>query len=71
MPPPHHRDGQCTIYNVQLEGSEIQVLDAVETWCTASPRTVQIDLAQYATGIYFIRLMNGGKVLAVKKVVKG
>ena len=33
-------------------------------------QTTQIDLSHYATGIYFVRMVNGGKVMAVRKVVK-
>ena len=32
--------------------------------------TVQIDLSRYATGVYLVKLVNDGKVVAVKKVVK-
>ena len=32
--------------------------------------TTQIDLSQYATGIYLVKLVNGGKVVATGKVVK-
>ncbi len=65
--------------NVQSGTGEIQVLDVygrlldavdISDARGASVQTVQIDLSQYATGIYFIRLVNGGKVMAVKKVVK-
>lgn len=37
---------------------------------TVTDGTTQIDLSQYATGIYLVKLVNGGKVVAVRKVVK-
>ncbi|MBR3467300.1 MAG: T9SS type A sorting domain-containing protein, partial [Bacteroidales bacterium] len=68
---------QCTMNNVQLGAGEIQVLDVygrllqnVETCHGASLQAVQIDLSRYATGIYLVRLVNGGKVMAVRKVVR-
>ena len=33
-------------------------------------RTVQIDLSNYATGIYLVKLVNGGRVVATGKLVK-
>ena len=36
----------------------------------ASLLTAEIDLSRYATGIYLVKLVNGGKVVAVRKVVK-
>ena len=32
--------------------------------------TIQVDLSRYATGVYLVKLVNDGKVVAVKKVVK-
>ena len=68
---------QFTMNNVQSGAGEIQVLDVygrllqtVETCHGASIQTTQIDLSQYATGVYFVRMVNGGKVVAVRKVVK-
>ena len=68
---------QWTMNNEQWENVEIQVLDVygrllqtVETCHGASLQAAQIDLSQYATGIYFVRMVNGGKVMAVRKVVK-
>jgi hypothetical protein len=70
---------QWTRNNVQSGTGEIQVLDMygrlldavdISDARSASVQAVQIDLSQYATGIYFIRLMNDGKVMAVRKVVK-
>ena len=63
--------------NVQLGAGEIQVFDmygrllqTVETRHGTSLQTTQIDLSHYATGIYLVRWVNGGKVMAVRKVVK-
>lgn len=67
---------QCSMDNAQLGDVEIQVFDvygrrlSVETKCIASPQTTQIDLSNYATGIYIIKLVNGGRVVATGKVVK-
>ena len=68
---------QFTMNNVQFGEGEIQVLDVygrvlqtVETRHGTSLQTTQIDLSHYATGIYFVRMVNGGKVMAVRKVVK-
>ena len=56
---------------------EIQVFDVygrkmsvVETMCTSSLQTVQIDLSRYATGVYLIKVIDGGTVMAIGKVVK-
>ena len=68
---------QFTMNNKQWENVEIQVFDVygrllqtVETCHGASLQTTQIDLSHYATGIYLVRWVNGGKVVAVRKVVK-
>ena len=68
---------QFTMNNVQFGEGEIQVLDVygrllqnVETCHGASLQTTQIDLSHYATGVYFVRMVNGGKVMAVRKVVR-
>ena len=75
---------QCTMNNVQLGDAEIQVLDVYGRLLdvvgisdarildarSASQQSVQIDLSRYATGIYLLRVINGGKVMAVRKVVK-
>ena len=36
----------------------------------ASVQTTQIDLSQYAMGVYFVKAVAEGKVIAVRKVVK-
>ena len=65
---------QFTMNNVQLGDAEIQVLDVygrlLQTVETCHGASLQIDLSHYATGIYFVRWVNGGKVMAVRKVVK-
>ena len=69
------------IVNVRLDengatwnAGEIQVFDMygrlLQTVETCHGASVQIDLSQYATGVYFVRMVNGGKVMAVRKVVK-
>ena len=70
---------QFTMNNIQLGNGEIQVLDVhgrllqvvgISDACGASLQTVQIDLSRYATGVYLVRLVNGGDVITVKNVVK-
>ncbi|MBO4645637.1 MAG: prolyl oligopeptidase family serine peptidase [Bacteroidales bacterium] len=76
---------QFTMNNVQLGNGEIQVLDVYgrllqvvgisdarisDARSASLLQAVQIDLSQYSTGIYFVRWVNGGKVMAVRKVVK-
>ena len=70
---------QFTMNNEQSGTGEIQVLDVygrlldavdISDARGASVQAVQINLSRYATGIYFVRLVNGGKVMAVRKVVK-
>ena len=65
--------------NGQWVNGEIQVLDVygrlldvvgISDARSASLQAVQIDLSRYATGVYFVRWVNGGKVMAVRKVVK-
>ena len=59
--------------------TEIQVFDvygrlldvvAVETLPALSLQTTTIDLSQYATGIYMLKVVNDGDVIAIGKVVK-
>ena len=52
---------------------EIQVFDIYGRRLqnmTVAGETTQIDLSQYATGIYLVKLVNDGKVVATGKVVK-
>lgn len=52
---------------------EIQVFDIygrrLQVMAVAG-ETTQIDLSQYSTGIYIVKVVKGGKVVAVRKVVK-
>ena len=68
---------QCTMYNVQVGTMEYHVFDAygklvdvVETRCTTSLQTAQIDLSGFANGVYFVKAVADGNVVAVRKVVK-
>ena len=65
---------QFTMNNEQSGAGEIQVLDVygrlLQTVETCHGASLQIDLSHYATGIYFVRMVNGGKVMAVRKVVR-
>ena len=68
---------QLTMNNEQLEGVDIQVFDVygrllniVETGRAPSSQTTQIDLSRYAQGVYFVKAVAEGKVIAVRKVVK-
>ena len=70
------------IVNVELsseaiaQNPEIQVFDmygrmlGVADARGASPQTMEIDLSQYANGIYLLKVVDNGKVIAVGKVVK-
>ena len=70
------------IVNVQITNhnspiTQIHVFDAygklvgvVETRCTTSLQTAQIDLSRYAPGVYFVKAVADDKVVAVRKVVK-
>ena len=67
---------ECTMYNVQLEGTEIQVVDmygklvrTVETHGRASLQGT-IDISDLANGVYFVKLIAEDKTIAVRKVVK-
>ena len=71
---------QCTMNNEQMGtmkyqvfdayGKLIQITDGVETRCTTSLRTAQIDLSGFANGVYFIKAVMDGNIVAVRKVVK-
>ena len=70
---------QFTMNNGQLANGEIMVFDVygrmlqvvgISDARGASLQTAEIDMSQYATGIYLVKLVNGGKVVAVRKVVK-
>lgn len=68
---------QLTINNEQLDVVGIQMfdvygrlLDVVDIHQGTSLQTSQIDLSHYAKGVYFVKVMAEGKVIAVRKVVK-
>lgn len=70
---------QLTMNNEQLEGVNIQVFDVYGRLLEvvnmadargASLQTAQIDLSRYANGVYLIKAVAEGNVLAVRKVVK-
>ena len=70
---------QWTMNNGQCGDAEIQVLDlygrlldvvVISDARSASLQSMQIDLSQYATGLYLIRLINNGQVLATSKIIK-
>lgn len=70
---------QLTMNNEQLEGVGIQVFDMYGRLLEvvnmadargASLQTAQIDLSRYANGVYLIKAVAEGNVLAVRKVVK-
>lgn len=68
---------QLTMNNEQSNNVEIQLfdmfgkmLDVEETQNFASLQTTKIDMSPYANGVYFIKAVSEGNVLAVRKVVK-
>ena len=68
---------QCTLNNEQAEAMEFRVydaygklVDAIKTMCTSSQQTAQIDLSQFANGVYFVKAVINGNMIAVRKVVK-
>ena len=46
------------------------MLYVVETRHGTTLQTVEIDLSRYATGVYLLKVVDRGKVMAVGKVVK-
>ena len=70
---------QLTMNNEQLDGVNIQLFDVYGRLLEvinmtdargASLQTTQIDLSQYAMGVYFVKAVTEGKVIAVRKVLK-
>ena len=68
---------ECTMNNVQFDKMELQLLDTygrlldVVRANNDSPlQTAQIDLSRYATGVYVVKAVTDGKVVAVRTVVK-
>ena len=65
----------CSMDNAQSGNVEIRVYDVygklIETTHALSQQpTAQINLSNYAAGIYIVKLVNDKKVMAVQKVVK-
>ena len=71
---------ECTMNNVQEGTVKFQLFDAfgrllrtingVGTNNDSPLRTARIDFSHYASGVYFIKAVADGKVMAVRKVVK-
>jgi hypothetical protein len=68
---------ECIMNNEEWGEVEIQVvdmygrlLDVVGANNHSPLRTAQIDLSQYANGVYFVKAVADGKTIAVRKVVK-
>ena len=68
---------QCTINDEQWIPDEIHLFDAYgklvfqhANLYETPQQTVQIDMSQFAYGLYFVKAVKGGKVVAVRKVVK-
>lgn len=64
---------QFTMNNVQLDNAEIQLFDMYGRqvqMIAVMGETTQIDLSRCSKGIYLVKLVNGGNVVAVRKVVK-
>ena len=51
------------IHLFDIYGRRLQIV-------SVTAETIQFDLSRYATGIYIVKLVNGGKVVATGKVVK-
>ena len=65
---------QCTMNNVQAETVEIRLCDAygklVNVVSANNDGITQIDLSRFAPGIYLLKAVADGNVVAVRKVVK-
>ena len=68
---------ECIMKNEEWGEVELHLCDAygrllgvIETHGRASRQTAQIDLSQFADGIYFVKAVADGKTVAVRKVVK-
>jgi len=62
---------QCTMNNVQEGTIEFHVYDAYGKLIRkVDVQTAQIDLSHYASGVYFVKAVADGNVVAVRKVVK-
>ena len=76
-PTPGILNVKCTLNDEQWLPDEIHLFDAYgkllrvkETQNHAYEQTVQIDMSRYANGVYFVKAVKNGKVVAVRKVVK-
>jgi len=64
---------QCTMYNVQFSGTEIHIVDMYGKLVRTKPfdgETTLIDISDLANGIYFVKAVADGNVVAVRKVEK-
>ena len=64
---------QCVLEGMEWKNAEIQLFDAFGRRLKIVPVTGEIttlDLSRYATGVYFVKLVNDGKIIAVRKAVK-
>lgn len=64
---------ECEVNNAQWEDVEIQLFDLYGKLLQLIPvysETIQVDLSQYAKGVYLMKLTNNGSVMAVQKIVK-
>jgi len=69
---------QCTMNNVQVGTMEYHVFDAYGKLVDvvemnthgSSAQTAQIDLSGFAAGVYFVKAVADGNLVAVRKVVK-
>ena len=64
---------QCTTNDAQWKNAEIQLFDIYGRRLqsvSVTGENTQVDLSNYSTGVYIVKLVNGGKVVAVRKVVK-
>ncbi|MBR3467670.1 MAG: T9SS type A sorting domain-containing protein, partial [Bacteroidales bacterium] len=59
---------------VQVEAMEIRLYDAygklVNVVAANNDGTTQIDLSRFAPGVYFVKAVADGNVVAARKVVK-
>ena len=64
---------QCTMNNVQFSGTEIHIVDMYGKLVRTKPfdgETTLIDISDLANGIYFVKAVADGNVVAVRKVEK-
>jgi hypothetical protein len=67
---------QCTNHNSPITQIHVfdaygKLVDVVETNAHgSSAQTAQIDLSDFASGIYFVKAVADGNVVAVRKIVK-